>query len=875
MTDHDAKEIRDDTYRMIFAMSPDSIVITDSRGKIIEANDSFSHLFQTGRHVLKGINIRSFVEGENRKLLDTLIERLLAGETVTGFELKAENVPGGPFVYEINAIPCKKEKTPERLIFIAHDITSKTQIHSVWRTLSSIVESTDDAITGKTLDGTVVSWNKGAERIYGYTEAEMIGHSIDVILPADRKNEFKKISKKLHRGERLEHLETVRLTKDGRKIDVSLTISPILDKNGNIAGASTIARDITAQKKMLKELQDSETRYRGLVESQYDLIVRVSPDGSFTFVNDVYCEKFGKKRDDIIGKSFVPLVHEDDIGPTLEAMKKLDVPPYRIYVEQRAMTVDGWRWLAWEDYAIKDEHGVTIEIQAVGRDITERKNVEIALRENQQKYQSVFDKANDYIVLIDSHGTLLEINERIKSGMGYSDEELVGKNLSEVPFLSEPEKIKAKSRLKKRLRGEPVGTYELAFIKKNGEALIGEVNATLIKSANGDIFDLIVIRDITERKKAEEDRIRLITKLNDKTTELNTILGSVGDAIVTMNTDHIITMANKAFIDMIGLQEYDILGHSCDSIIGCIDEHESSVCEDGCKLGETLSTLKTTTNRSIIRSKDGKTLTISSINSPLISADGTVTGVVKSIRDISKEAEVERMKNEFVSTVSHELRTPLTSIKGFVDVILEGDAGEITDLQKEFLDIIAQNTDRLASLINDLLDIEKIEAGKITLKKQRISLYKLVMLAAKSMEQTAADKNLQFKVNAEKEIEIEADPDKIMQILLNLLSNAIKFTSKGSVEINLRRVDRHSVLSVKDTGIGINKADINNLFNKFFRAEDAQSRNIGGTGLGLSIVKALVEMHNGTVTVHSIPGSGSEFTVILPALKKSRKKQNE
>ncbi|HTZ11221.1 MAG TPA: PAS domain S-box protein, partial [Candidatus Margulisiibacteriota bacterium] len=149
---------------------------------------------------------------------------------------------------------------------------------------------------------------------------------------------------------------------------------PLLNQEtGKMQGVIEYVRDITERRRAEDALIESEVRYRGLIESQHELVVRVDPEGKFTFVNDAYCRKFGKSREELLGKNFMPLVHEDDLPSTLEAMKGLEVAPYRIYVEQRARTQEGWRWIAWEDYAIKDEYGKTIEIQGVGRDITDRR----------------------------------------------------------------------------------------------------------------------------------------------------------------------------------------------------------------------------------------------------------------------------------------------------------------------------------------------------------------------------------------------------------------------------------------------------------------------------------------------------------------------
>ena len=315
---------------------------------------------------------------------------------------------------------------------------------------------------------------------------------------------------------------------------------------------------------------------------------------------------------------------------------------------------------------------------------------------------------------------------------------------------------------------------------------------------------------------------------------------------------------------MLGLPIEKIAGKPCGEVLKCIDEKGESICEEKCGLKQTMEDGTTSIGRSTIKNTEGKTITIESINSPLKSADGSIIGTVKAIRDVTKEAEIDKMKNEFISTVSHELRTPLTPILGYIDLILKGDTGEINDIQREFLDLVSKNTERLSILINDLLDIEKIESGKVSLNMQHVSFSDLVFHTVKTMEPQATKKELDLITDIQDNVTGYADPDRITQILTNLVSNALKFTSNGSVTIKLQEVDGKAQMRVVDTGIGISVTDRNKLFTKFFRAENEYTKKVGGTGLGLSIVKELVEMHKGTVTLKSALNKGSEFIVILP-----------
>jgi|GEM_PF-7015240 PAS domain S-box-containing protein len=377
---------------------------------------------------------------------------------------------------------------------------------------------------------------------------------------------------------------------------------------------------------------------------------------------------------------------------------------------------------------------------------------------------------------------------------------------------------------------------------------------------------------IVDHSQHEKERRKLINSLTDKTSELNTILDSVGDAIITTDEKYLITSVNRAFCDMFGCESHTYIGKSCEDLFKCDGEPETETCEDHCGLQSTLDQMEASSNRMTVTTDEGKSIVIQSVTSPLINSEGNVVGAVKSMRDISREAEVERMKNEFVATVSHELRTPLTSIKGYIDLFLDGDTGEINEIQEEFLDIVSKNTDRLTALINDLLDIEKIDAGNISFDKKNIDLGKLVNLAYRTMEPLANEKNLEYIISVADNVHINADQDRIMQVLTNLLSNALKFTQKGSVSIRLKKDNGKAKLIVQDTGIGVSKADQKKMFTKFFRAKEAYKKSIGGTGLGLSIVKSIVELHDGNVTLESVLHKGSVMRVDFPLAKRAKKK---
>jgi len=223
------------------------------------------------------------------------------------------------------------------------------------------------------------------------------------------------------------------------------------------------------------------------------------------------------------------------------------------------------------------------------------------------------------------------------------------------------------------------------------------------------------------------------------------------------------------------------------------------------------------------------------------------------------------IKSDFISMASHELRTPLTVIKEGIEIISQGRAGAVTEKQMEFLDIAKRNVDRLSRFINDILDLQKLEQGKVVFKMEKNDINAVVKEVANAMKSLAQNRKLGLVVSLGKDMPlVKFDKDKITQVVTNLLNNAIKFTESGAISVSTR-LDKNMVeVSISDTGPGIKEDDIANLFKKFIQLEDGLEREHTGTGLGLVICKYMVENHRGRIWAESKPGNGATFHFVLP-----------
>jgi signal transduction histidine kinase len=227
--------------------------------------------------------------------------------------------------------------------------------------------------------------------------------------------------------------------------------------------------------------------------------------------------------------------------------------------------------------------------------------------------------------------------------------------------------------------------------------------------------------------------------------------------------------------------------------------------------------------------------------------------------------ELDRMKDDFVASVSHELRTPLTSIRGYLELLREGDAGQLTEEQLQFVSIVERNSDRLLRLVGDLLFVAQVEAGKITLERESMHVEELVRQAVDAARPAATEKDIEIALDLDGLGELYADRARLAQVIDNLISNALKFTEPGGhVAVRTSHYANMGVIEVSDDGMGMSAADQDQLFQRFFRTASATNQAIQGTGLGLAIVKAIVEAHDGVIKVESIEGEGTLFRIELP-----------
>jgi len=486
-------------------------------------------------------------------------------------------------------------------------------------------------------------------------------------------------------------------------------------------------------------------------------------------------------------------------------------------------------------------------------------------------YQAVLNSVIDALVLLDEGGLIIASNPAAERLFGYPTAEIGGRPLG----LLIPD-------LRTSQQGglahftAPVGIdHEHDGIRADGFTFPLRLDLSDFLY-EGKLFYAALIRDDTSNKMAEEmarevqeegveELEREREESDNRRSEIRAIVDTSVDAIAFVFPDGTFDYIDTKFTEFFTLEESKIKGRNWLDmlpLVGRIFENPSEVI----KLLANTASDEELELREIVTQQWPQPRELELISRPVMTQRGRHLGRIYVFRDVTHEREVDRMKTQFVSMVSHELRTPLTSIKGFTEMILDEDAGEINEEQREFLGIVEANADRLIALVNDLLDISRIESGRVELKLDLADVDEMMTIVVATMAHLIEEKSQTLEVVVDQNLpQIQLDRDRIIQVLTNLLSNAYKYTQAGGViRLSAEREDGFLRFAVADNGFGISEQDQEKLFTRFFRVDSELTREIGGTGLGLNIVKTIIEMHGGEVAVDSELGVGSTFGFTIP-----------
>lgn len=356
---------------------------------------------------------------------------------------------------------------------------------------------------------------------------------------------------------------------------------------------------------------------------------------------------------------------------------------------------------------------------------------------------------------------------------------------------------------------------------------------------------------------------RALQDISDSKSRLRVMVNRLMDGVMTTDINKKIVLANPAFLHMMGNPDLKARGKMVDEVVS--DESILSIIDEALAMPEdTISE----SHREITLSNEtsGEEITVTVNCSPFRNRTGQILGTTTVLHDITAVKEMDRMKSDFVSMVSHEIRSPMNSLLAQIKIILDGLAGDVTDKQRQILERASGKVNNLVNLVSELLDLAKIEAGMVGRELSELEIKGLLQEQVEFHLAGAEQRKIEIQLNCADELPaVQADKQGMEEVLTNLITNAIKYSPEGGSITVSAEIDGDSVsIKVSDTGYGIPEEDLAEIFTRFYRVKDKNTREIHGTGLGLAIVKSIIDAHQGSIRVESKPDHGTTFTVLLP-----------
>jgi PAS domain S-box-containing protein len=753
-------------------------------------------------------------------------------------------------------------------------------------------------------NGNFVDGNLTSFELTGYNKEELFGKTFTELNLIENKDQkaISELIKRSMRGDYTGPDEFSMIKKDGSRVIIEIRTSPVTVTNEKLV--LSIAHDITDRKLSQKKLQDSEERFRKLFDSAHDAIMTLNPPTwKFTSGNPAMLKMFkvksvkefltygpwnispekqpdgrlsSEKAKEMIkiamtnGSNFFEWTHKrmngnsfsatvlltkirikdktflqatvKDITKRKKAEKEIEQKTkelkeqFKISEKQRVATLS----------TLSDLNDTTKELQF---EIAEREKTEKALRENEEKYHSLTENIplGIYRNTPGAKGKFIEVNKTFVDMFGFKDREaMLAANVSSL-YVSPGEREKYSDKI---LAKGSIKNEELKLQRQDGSTFIGSSSASVVKDENGKVIHYDgYIEDVTERRELRD-------QLLESEEKFRSIVNNSPDIILRIDSRGEITYINYEYSyqkpeDILGKIIYDFMPVD-------FQEIARSTIENVFKTGNSFSfdNLSISTDDNILWYRN---------NVAPLNKNGKVVAATIIVTDISEQKQIEIMKNEFVSSVSHELRTPLTIIRESLSLLSEGLFGELNKDQLDIINPCMEDVDRLARIINNLIDISRIEGQKIELARETVDIVNLAQGVVSSFRNQATTKNIElvFTPNC-KSINLYLDKDRMIQVFMNLIGNSMKFTKKGKIEVFITKNANDVECCIADTGRGIESKDLGTLFDRFHQVGRVMRAGEKGSGLGLSISKGIVKLHNGRIWIDSKINEGSKFHFTLP-----------
>ncbi|WP_313943327.1 PAS domain S-box protein [Calothrix anomala] len=741
----------------------------------------------------------------------------------------------------------------------------------------AILDSANYTIISTTPEGIILTFNATAERWLGYAAHEVIGKTTPAII--HDQDEIVKVAQELsqelgvniepgfevfvakaRRGQ-IDEREWTYIRKDGSRFPVLLSITALRDADNQITGFLGIGSDISDRKATEKALRQSENRYATLAQAVPVGIFRTDAFGHCVFMNKQGCEIIGGSLEELLGEGWTTFLHPEDrqrVIDTWSASIHNDLP---FKSEHRVCDRNGKiTWIFAQAVVERGNQGEVIGSIGTIIDISDRALAEAALNQSEATLRSFFDSAPmlmGVVEVLDNDILHISDNATAAKFYGMTPATMQNRRASDMgapqDYINQwIENYRAAERSHAPVRFEYA--HETPTETKWLSATVSAINSDRNRRSQF----CYLVEDISERKRAEEE-LRYLSQALECAVE----------GISQLDTQGRYLKINPAYANTVGYQPEDMIGMEW-----VLTVHPEDLEKLNAAYQFMLTNGKVEVEARGVR-KDQSIFDKQVVMVKAYNRQRQFIGHYCFMKDISDRREIERLKDEFVSVVSHELRTPLTSIAGALDLLAGGVLQAEPEEAQRMLDIAASNTERLVRLINDILDIERIESGKVQMTQELCDAGELMTQSIETVEEMAEQAGVILSVSP-LSAPLWADPDRIIQVFTNLLSNAIKFSSPGAtIWLSAEIIAEKIQFQVKDQGRGIPPEKLESIFERFGQVDASDSRQKGGTGLGLAICRSILQHHHGQIWVESTLGEGSTFFFTLPILAETREKERE
>ena len=688
------------------------------------------------------------------------------------------------------------------------------------------------------LAGTIIWVNAAAAAALGYGQEEMAGKPLTRFMAKPERGTGDYLASLAGKGQQ-EGSIAVR-TKAGQE-RLWFFRNKVIRAPGAVPYVIGHAVDITEKNRAEAVVREAQARFRLMADSAPALIWMADADKQNYYYNRCWLEFTGRTLAEEAGDGWRDGVFPDDLARLTSTFDRAFAARLPYSIEYRRRRADGeFRWVLGTGVPLYGPDGRFEGYIGTCVDITPQKNIEQRLREQAE----LLDLAQDAIMVVDMDGQITFWNHGAERMYGWGSVEALGKLANELlrTELPLPRRV-----IEERVWSEGRWAGQVTQRRRNGESMIIHSQEVRKYVSRRPVGTLIINTDVTTQVKADEMRQRFTA-----------ILEATTDAVSIANEQGVLFYLNKAGRELLGLSQIPPeLGlqdrRPAWAAKLLIDLAIPSAIQNGVWAGETA-----------LLDQDGDEVPVSEVLLAHRSPEGVLQYFASVARDMTERHELERMKDEFVSNVSHELRTPLTSIRGALGMLASGAIGDVTPKAKRMLDIAVANSDRLVRLINDILDIERMESGRIAMQKRAVDVGELMINATDTMRAMAERAGIALEVRPLSAV-MQADADRMIQTFTNILSNAIKFSDKGST-VSFTAADEGAdiIFSVRDQGRGIPPEKLQTIFGRFQQVDSTDAREKGGSGLGLAICHTIVEQHGGRIWAESDLHHGSTFYISIP-----------